>query len=368
MAITIEKEPTALYPAYNDSFLVFGSDLTNNDRAEISALPALDFPKPFVVYPDSDGKYTFNLKEIAKVGVNKLGFEDSEAFDDAFFKSIGGNYLSQDITIEVFNSTTSETLNKTYTFLKSAYQVGDRLNDNPYQLMTYNQNSIDHYLTYWEGFPFHFTIQRATNLDDINIKNIGTGLETGAMTASETSSFRLNVDNNEGDDWTNQNFLPLTDLVNKLEIYANDVFKSNLFLKKRSNCSGVYLKWLNRQGDYNFWLFDEFYQEQQGASDLDFVGRNEFNNIQDLGSQFRSIGKESQKTLTVKTKFDAREAEVLSGLIDSPSVQMYSSKEYGVKGEFIDVDIDANFSFFNKRNLNNMTVTINLPELITIRY
>ena len=70
MAITITTEPTGIYPGSNDSFVIFTSDLADNNRAEITVSPASLFPNVFIIYPDSDGEYIFNLKEAVQAVFN----------------------------------------------------------------------------------------------------------------------------------------------------------------------------------------------------------------------------------------------------------------------------------------------------------
>ena len=64
MAINITKQPSGIYPAYNDSFIEFNSSLSGADRAEITAFPSALFTKTFTVFPDLDGVFIFNLKTL----------------------------------------------------------------------------------------------------------------------------------------------------------------------------------------------------------------------------------------------------------------------------------------------------------------
>lgn len=369
MAITISKEPSGIYPAYNDSFIEFSSDLSDNNRAEISALPALTFPKPFSIFPDSSGKYVFNLKEIAKTILNENEFEDANYFTDAFFKSITGLYLSQDITIEVFNDSTSETLDKSYEFFKSVKQITEVIHPNAFQLLTNSINGIDHYLTYFEGFPFSFDIQRVVHVigKELTVKNVRTSVTTIPMNTTVTGSFRMNVDRGNGTNWTDNNFLPLIEGLNYLEIYEDGAFKTNLYLKKRKICSGIYLKWFNNDGGFNHYLFEEYLTEEIEGKDIDFVGANTFRNVGELNSNIKSVGKQASNALTVRAKCDAKEAETLKSLYSSPMVQMYTSKIENIQGEFINVAIEGAYNHRNKISNNEFILSIILPEMITAK-
>lgn len=369
MAITISKEPAGIYPAYNDSYIEFSSSLSGNDRAEITALPAEVFVKPFSIFPDLDGNYSFNLKEIAKTVLNVNRFEDSNFFDDAYFKSIGGLYLLQSITIEVFNSTTSETLVKGYEFYKSVKQVGEGIHENPFQLLMNSKNGIDHYATYFEGFPFHFDIQRVVHVGgkELKVKNSKTGVWTAAMTTTSTGAYRVNIDRSESLNWTDDNFMPLIEGVNNLEIYEDDIFKSNLFLKKRETCEGVYLKWFNSDGGFSHYLFEEYLTEGVKGKDIDYISSGKQLNVGALNSDVMSVGKRAENTFKIRAKCDSRESETLKSLFSSPMVQVYTSRVAHVKGEFVNVAIKGNFNFKNKVANNEFIVTVEMPEMNTLK-
>lgn len=369
MAITIIKEPSGIYPVYNDSFVQFTSDLAGNLRAEIKALPSSIFSKAFTVFPDASGFYVFNLKEIAKTILNASEFEDNNFFTDSYFKSITGLYLLQSITIEVFNETTSETLAKNYEFFKAVKQIEETIYSNPFQILSNSKNGVDYYLTYFEGFPFHFDIQRVIHSvsKEITVKNVGTSDLTSVMTTTESGSFRINIDRSNGENWTASSFLPLITGLNKLEIYEDGLFKTNLYLKKKKICSGIYLKWFNADGGFSHYLFEEYFSEEIKSKDIDFVGSNKFLNVGNLNSSVKSIGKEALRSLKVKVKADSNEAETLKSLYYSPLVQMYTSRSENVEGQFINVAIEGTFSNNVKKGNNEFILNVLLPEMITAK-
>ena len=369
MSITIIKEPTGIYPCYNDSFIEFNSDLADNYKAEITIHPTLIFTKVFVIYPDPDGNQFFNLKEAVKVIFNEAGFKDSNVFTTAYFKSISGLYLSQNIDIEVFNDSTSETTSETYEFYKAVKQIGKNISSNPFRLLAFSNDGINHSLTYYEGFPFSFDIQRILYIlgKEIFVKSLNTGIVTSAMTVTETGAFRINVDKGGGDNWTSDNFLPLIEGLNRLEIYEDATFKTNLLLTKRKQCSGIYLKWHNDEGGFSNYLFNKFTIESIKSKDSGFVLNNEFENIYDLIRNSFSTGKEAEKELIVKATYNKSEYETLKYIFTSPLIQMYTSFTAYVEGKFIDVAIEGSMTNANKKNNNEIVLKIQLPKVITVK-
>jgi hypothetical protein len=187
------------------------------------------------------------------------------------------------------------------------------------------------------------------------------------MIPTTSESFRINIDRGGGDNWTSDNFLPLIEGLNRLEIYEDAVFKTNLLLNKKKKCSGIYLKWFNRNGGFSHYLFDEFFIDKIKGSELGKVLNVEFNNIPNVTSNFKSIGKKAAESLSLKTRYDSEEYELLKDIFTSPLIQMYTSRTAYVEGVFIDVFVDGTISFSNKRGNNEIVLTVDLPEVITAK-
>lgn len=367
MAINILKQPEGIYPAYNDSFIEFETDLIDHKRAEITIFPTSIFPRVFLVYPDLDGNYIFNLKEAIKVIFNASGFEDENFVTNVYWKSLIGLYLEQQIQIKIYSDSDSEILLKTFEFFKAVKQVGEPIHENPYQLLTYSSNGINHYMTYFEGFPFHFDIQRVEDLPnrEITVKSLNNGVVSPVMSPTFTGAFRINVDRGGGNNWNNDSFLPLIDGLNRLEIYEENNFKCNLFLKKKRKCSGIYLKWFNRNGGFSHYLFDEFFVSQTKSKEIGKVFNDEFQNINNATGNNKSIGKNASGTINIKAKYEKEDYQNLLDLFTSPLVQMYTSQVADVEGVFVDVFVDGTISNSNKKGKNEIALIVDLPEVIT---
>lgn len=368
MAITFINEPAGIYPAYNDSFISFTSDQVGNNKAEIIVYPTSIFPQVFTIYPNADGVYLFNLKEPVKVIFNENGFKDSNYFTDGFYKDTDGLYLAQLIQIKVLGGG-EDTIQKTYEFYKGVKQIGEPISSNPFQLLTHSKNGVDHYLTYVEGYPFSFDIQKVVFEAGkvLTIKNLNSGLDTGDIPVTKTGAFRINIDKGDGGNWTSENYLPLNNGLNRLEIHENGVFKSNLFLKKKNKCEGVYLKWFNRQGGFSYALFEEYFRQGISGKSQGEIQNNDFLNIGENVSDFKSIGQEASSSMVIRLKYDAKEYENLRDLFTSPLVQLYTSNCENVEGTFIDVSVAGSLGYANKRGNNELSLTVRMPDLITAK-
>lgn len=370
MAITFLKEPEGIYPAYNDSFIEFTSDLADNNKVEITVYPTTVFGRNFVIYPDADGKYLFNLKEPIKAIFNAEGFEDANLFTDSYWKSVTDIYHELAIDIKVYSDTSSEQFSRSYEFIKAVKQVGEPTFDNEFRLLTYTPDGINHELTYFEGFPFHFEIQRVVYSSGkyIRVKSLNTSAQTDKMSVTETGAFRINVDRGQGGNWTTDAVLPLIDGLNRLEVYENTVFKANLILRKVKPCSGVYIKWFNRNGGYSHYLFKEYYNENIKGRDAGLIVNTEFQNINEITGAVKSTGKNAERSFVVKAKYRRSEYEVLRDIFISPFVQIYTSTNPNVEGRFVDVLVNGSFTRNNKKEFNDIVITVDLPDMITAKY
>ena len=372
MAITITKEPSGIYPAYNDSFIEFTSSLANNNRAEITIYPTATFPNVILLYPDEDGKYLFNLKEVMKVRFNEDGFNDQNYFTDADYKSITGNYIEQEIDIDVFNDSTSDiTLTKDYTFYKSVLQVGRTIPANLYGLLSYSEDDSTYYLTYFKGFPFSFDLRRIEPDEntEIEVENVTAADSSVPLTDAELANgaLRMNVDRGDGDSWNNTGFLDIIEAVNKLHILDEEIIRSVVYLDVRNVCSGVYLKWFNSQGGFSYYLFQQYKIESVGGQDLGYILNSDFNNIEDSIGFVKSTGKQSSRTFVIKARYNANEFEILKDLLYSPSIQLYTSTEQDADADFIDVTVEGTLRNSNKRGNNEIILTVVLPEIVTAK-
>lgn len=363
MAITLTTEPTGLYPAYNNSYLEFSSDLVDNFRAEI-IITALS-GEIFTVFPEVGGSYLFDLKDIVKALINTGGFRNQDTtYPIGWTEVYPFGYLSLDITIKTYNTTTNDSLAKTYTFIRGAKQVEETIYANPYQLLHESDNGVDYNLTYFEGYPFSFEISRVTAAEDIQYRNLNTSDITVAFAAVTTGTQRVWIDKGT-ENWTTESFLPLTDTLNRLEIDIDAVTETNLNVKKVSSRCGVYLRWFNRNGGYSYWLFDEFYKSTIKTRNRGNVGSNIFNNVGSHVNPFVSVGKTARESYRLRAIVDQLEARHLRDLVSSPAVELYNSFEPFIDANFIDVQVNSGYVFANKKRLNEVVLTIELPELIT---
>jgi hypothetical protein len=247
---------------------------------------------PIKVYPLPDNTFWFNFKDYLSSQLNDyadtLNLSVNPANINTFIKDWTKVLYNENI---VFTVTLSDLSTETVTIkpfvLLGAEQLYDykrgqtiESNDNvilsPLKINTSNK----YYLKYWNGYPFDigYTLERSETTSTQTITNL-----TNAVTSPDID-FNEKVNRiviSDGDTTTSlELYLPLVVGLNELR------FKQNLFVdlyKEPAGC-GVYLKWLNQYGGYNYWLFNEFFQIDIQTQSLGSI-ENDFSNLQDTLSQ-----------------------------------------------------------------------------------
>lgn len=362
MAITISKEPQgALLNAYNNSVLEFSSDTGTSARALIEISGYV-----FEVTPNK-GLFYFNMREVIILLINQNAFADDMevVVDNQYLLYDSSLYLEQLVKITVIKSNgASETLSKTYKYLKSVvqlYRTKYNESDLVKVLLPYAEGRNN--ATYFEGLPFDVSI--FSNADrNVTLLNRRT---TQSMVLNLVKGVnRLYLSNGENDNDGFEKILPLYIGHNDLEIQIDANNKILLPIKKAAVDCGIYLKWFNQQGSWSYWRFDKYYRENVGSKKLDELN-SDFNNIGESRSPTISTGKETARELSLDTGLmDLNERILVDGIFQSPKVYIYSNEQLQPfnKYDWKDVDI-ANGSqtvFYSKNHLHGFKITVNLPK------
>lgn len=368
MAVTIISEPQgALLNAYNNSIIEFGTDVGTAARATI-----LIDGFTFQVTPNQ-GVFYFNLKEIIKVLINQDNFSDTIAVD------IPANYLFPDaslyleipFTITVIKTNgTSEALDKTYKYIKSAKQiVRSNFDENDLIRFLTPSKDIKSYVTYFEGYPFDVAIYS-------NISRIVTITHKRTLTTLNISLSkgvnRLFLSNGENDNLGFEEQLPLFVGLNELEFRVDVSNALTLFVNKAAVDCGVYLKWFNQNGAWSYWRFSSIYKENVNTKLNDELN-SDFNNIENTIGRVEQTGMEAFLTRSVKTgNMTDHERFVVSQIFTSPKVFLYNNQElqpFSVDNwKKIKVKASNQELLNTKKVLTEFDVKLEFPEQYTQTY
>ena len=324
MAVTLTTEPQGqLLNAYNNSVIEFGTDVGTPARALI----VVNDEYTFEVTPNK-GVFYFNLKEIVKVIINQGNFPDNiEVMNPLTFLFPDADlYKEIPFEITVFKTNgSSETLTKTYKYIKSAKQIVRRyFDENDLIKILSPSTDITSYVTYFEGYPFDVSIfSNIARTVTITHKRTTTSINVNLSKGVN----RLFLSNGENDNMGFEEQLPLFIGINELEIEVDIDNKLTLFVTKKPVECGVYLKWFNKNGTWSYWKCSPIFKESINARDLEEFN-NDYSNIETTKNRVSQTGKEAVKTLQLKTdRMTERERFVVAQIFDSPKVFYYNNLE-----------------------------------------
>lgn len=341
MAIIFTKDIpiNKLLTAYNNSIVRFNSNsVLSSVSAEISFLG-----DSIVIYPHPNGSFYFNFKDYITAEINTKNFADDLTYNldssdpDTFTYNVAdGCYLEAEITFKINLSDSSfESTTRNLHFIAGVEQLEDyKKNEilfsanqiivlSPVASRTNNTT----YLKYWEGYPFEFSFyNREFPIAPFTLKNKTNGLDFEFNSKSKVTSLFLSDGRT---DVTLEDFLPLVIGQNDIQFLIANVNQNiNLIIDKAESDCGVYVKFLNKYGRFNYWLFNKKYFRTPSSKYLGEID-NDFNNLEDTTSPTLQIGKVSDSTIRCAAKnITEDEKRILEGIIDSPKIYLFTGERF----------------------------------------
>ena len=325
-----------------------------------------------VLYPNPTGDFYFNFKEYISTIINTDNFKDD-------MNVVAGTWsydwtskilLQNAITIKIiFEDDTFETSLLNLNWLSSYMQV-DEFKDTYFGgylieefVLTPQINGIIPNLKYWYGYPFDFTMYTPNVGTNVDVKNISiNGLFT--INNPHPKIQRVVLSNGISElglfnTYAGQNQFKLED--NVTDYYFN-------IEKIIPNCDNKhYLKWINRYGGWNYWLFDRGKKTitPKGIGEVN----NDFNNVEDTLSQTINMGVTSRKSIAMNDDINDDDMMLLGDLFESPKVYLFTGKPNTFCGfkDWIEVNVKDKAIKIqdSKYNYINVQLEVELPARTT---
>ncbi|KGO88086.1 hypothetical protein Q765_03260 [Flavobacterium rivuli WB 3.3-2 = DSM 21788] len=371
-------QESRLRMAYNNDVLRFFS--TNNIAPKSCEVRAVD-AFTAVLYPDPGGAFYFNFKSFVTALINNSNFADTMEMsglirDDpnSYIYPAPDMSLQLNVTFEItFVDNTVENVTFFLTYIAGVSQSGDYKTlstEQSYVLTPFKTDTLDRfYLKYWQGYPFDIPFYSAA--EEITLRN-DTNLLSQQFDLND-STFRLILSDGD-DDETLENLLPLIDGFNSIRIidqYEDTVNDKFILLEKMPYKCGVYIKWINAMGGYNYWLFENTAAIDRTTRAIGEI-ENDFGNYFDTNNRVLQIGKDSQDTVKVIAEtLTENETLIVSGITDSPKIYMFTGAPFSrnVYRDWVEITLKStNMRIKNyKEKLNNVAFDFELPQRYTQR-
>lgn len=329
---------TKLLMAYNNQVIIFYSDsalVPLNCQITGLGINATLYPKP-------DGLFRFNFKEYIMAAINTKNFADDlqpeliPLDSDSFTYDVSnGVYLSGNVLIRInFLDASFESTTKTLQFLAGVEQIESyRKNeiiiaDADYVVLSKLKSNTSNttYLKYFAGYPFEFSFFTTKPLDSFSISNTTTSTDYQFTGKGKITSLFLS---DGSTDVSIEDFISLAQGTNILRIKNDEGFQTPIIeLEKQESSCGIYLKFLNNYGRWNYWLFSKHHNRNRRTQYFDEID-NDFNNLESTISPTIQIGKASQDSIKcIAERIYEHEKELLESIIDSPKILMFTGERF----------------------------------------
>lgn len=367
--------------AYNNDVLGFySSTITAPSYAEVT----LGTQPPIRLYPSPAGAFYCNLSPYVTAIINTTNFEDTtvtqlSVHDPASFvyAASQGRLLATTVTITITqtdpatgNITATDSTAKELVWLAAAQQYTDYrpivATDLQVLTPTLPQAANHWYIKYWEGYPFDVCLYNTTPA--VTLKNT-TNLQEQSFEMNGACSRLFFSDGRT--DVTLEDFIPLSVGENLLRLTrTNDADFYTLTVDKTTHCSGVYLKWINNQGGYSYWLFEDTYATDRTVKDLGELDAD-FSNLADSFGRTTQIGRKSQDTLKLVAELlTPPQRNIVQNLLESPKVYLFTGTPFGRSNyhNWVEVSVKTNSARIKnpRQELTNFAIDIELPERYTL--
>lgn len=365
MAIQFIKALPAdkLLQAFNNNILRFSSDV---DSAPLKAtLQGFGFTA--VIYPHPDNSFFFNFREYIANVINTKNFASEFGVDfsgptSSYQIGVEEGCFATDviqITIEfvdlgVADDVASISLN----FILGVEQITDRFtrnfdNSKALNILSPAADNGKAYVKFWHGYPFDFSYFLGF---DLPVETPTTVVVNGTTVELENMQ-RINA-------------VYLSDGVNYLLPQAPKYMSiGDLVVEQIAGSCGTYIKFRNKFGRWNYWLFEDGKIESRSSRSIGELN-NDFNDVEDTVSPTIQLGRTGDSTLRVRTQLlTDKEKLVIEELIDSPKIYLLIGQKntIPVENDWLELSLKSN-SFVRetpKRKRYRYVIEFDLPRRYT---
>lgn len=363
MALTFQTnlDTGAILYAFNNNIVKFKSNTSGVSQTMAEIFTNVNTIK---IYPDPNGWFWFNFKGLKSVQL--ANYDDTINPDLATSLTYNWSdkaYLEETITFKVYLSNgTNETATRAVKWLNGYVNLLEYKQKYPSLYLNYNAFLLKPLplVKYWAGLPFDVGFYKSTT-GNFTLNNISNGLNYTFTAAYKVprlffSDGRLDV--------SIEDYVPLNDGYNSMRITSGSNTIDFNVEKITSYCNGHYLRWLNSFGGWSYWLFFKG-NENINTKELGVID-NDFSNLSDTVSPYKSLGTESSNTIQIQQEnITPDEMLILRDLLDSVKVYLFTGKAFTKSSDkdWLEVIIKGgNYRLSNSREkLNNLNLTIELP-------
>lgn len=385
MALITTKQPSVtkwLFKANNHILEFYSDDVTKTQNyAEITIT---GITNPIVIYPNPEGRFWFNFSKFFNALISDVSDDiDPTTIDEADIDTFVFDWSKcvsiPTITWKVYHTDVTSVETSALMYIIAGvedlldYKKGVTKNGyNNHYLTPISEGSTTRmHLRYWHGYPFDIGLSQAIPNKVITQKwkNLTNGIETPDMSTPYEAQriFISNGDTNK----TLEDYLPLVDGYNEIRVPEPNLTYAYIDLWKETESCGVYLKWFNPDGGYNYWLFSRYYSEQIRTKGLGMINAD-FSDNEDTVSPQIGVGREADRKYSLfYDNLTPEDVRVLSGLFRSHKVYLFTGVPFSANdfNDWIEVEVSDHLltTRDEKGRVPKVSFQIELPKIKTVQ-
>jgi hypothetical protein len=311
----------------------------------------------FIITPLNSLEYYFNFIEVFKSIINNNLFADDHVYNNSFDQDTA-LYAIVPVTINTYTSIGAllgtQVLN--YKVTKSVIQIDHVEFPSPFLHKDYDgEINLDVFL----GYPFDFSFYLdPLNTGDVTITGPTTNLTKALNNRYVTRMSLIDLNGNQLHQYGTGNDLNLVPgFLSEVSVnIGGTLYKS--YINVHETCTDeepIYLKWLNREGSWDYWLFTKKYKVDVKTRSTGTVESNS-ENINDVRSIYSNLGVESDEMYTVSEQFlSKRQFNKVTAMVYSPKVYFWTANK------FIEVLVVSKLKYTSTRAFGEFNFDIKLP-------
>ena len=371
IVFTTPIDEDVLKMAYNNNIIKFATEET-----QAPLYCHMDGGFSVTLYPGPDNSFYYNFKDIIASRINTNNFEDHQITNiinsepaSFIYESTSGSYLYTTISIEIgFPGNIYQSTNLQIHWLAGVEQLGEnrkfKIEDVFIMSPIYGLSNNINYLKYWQGYPFDISIYNGSQ--QLKVYHNSNQLELNFDNVARVS--RLFISDGRTDE-SLEDILPLFEGLNSITISNNNTDEFHLSLQKVAYKCGVYIKWFNKYGGYNYWLFEDTSSIDRTIKSLGELDRD-FSNPNETFTRAIQIGKESQDTIRVTAELlSEEERSIVAGIMDSPKIYLFTGQPFSraFPENWVEISLKTSSARIKnpKQQLTNFVFDFDLPQRYT---
>lgn len=369
MAIQFTKalSQTKLLQAFNNNILRFHSDVIGTPtKATLNGFGMTNV----LLYPHPNGSFYFNFKDYITAEINQNNFAgefdaDFSAPGSTFQKGVdAGLFMADNLEIKIhFQETvlTDDVITISLNFILGVEQITDRFtekfqNNNSMNILSPLSDNGIAYLKFWRGYPFDFSTF------------LGFDFAPGTQFVLPVAGTNVTIQN------TNRiNAIYLSDGLNYLlpttQSYIDCSVEAGFVIQQIDNACGVYVKFRNKYGRWNYWLFESNHFNTRSSKPLGELNNN-YDDVVDTISPVVQIGRVADSNIKViGQRLREKDKLILEEIIDSPKIYYFIGQPNTIptQKDWLEVSLKTT-SFVTqtpKKKTYNYNIEFDLPNRYT---